>query len=233
MQWKPSRVSRVLEIGSSGGLLIRQLQADGYRHITGIDISPEAVRLCREHGLTDVHLMDAQRPEFPDDTFDLLIASDVLEHLADESGAVREWHRILKPDGVLIVFVPAFRLLWSEHDEANRHCRRYRLSELNQCLAAQGFHVERRGYWNCLLFPPVALVRLLRRVLPISRRTAAIGDFFPPPRLLNDALSALLRLENRFHEKGCGLPFGVSAMAVVRKPARGGAAGREPCGKSD
>ena len=220
LETHPDRTGRILEIGCSGGLLMEQLRADGYRQVTGIDLSADAVDLCRRKGIPDAHVMDAQQPAFADAQFEVITASDVLEHLADEAGALREWFRILKPGGVLIVFVPAFQLLWSEHDEANKHFRRYRRAELRDRLAAQGFRVERASYWNVALFPAVALVRLARRARPHNERAAQEGDLFEPPRLVNMTLTGLLRIENWVMRRGVNFPFGVSAMAVARKPAQ-------------
>ena len=199
LETHPDRTGRILEIGCSGGLLMEQLRADGYRQMTGIDISSDAVELCRRKGIPDAHVMDAQQPAFADAQFEVITASDVLEHLADEAGALREWFRILKPGGVLIVFVPAFQLLWSEHDEANKHFRRYRRAELRDRLA---------------------LVRLARRARPHNERAAQEGDLFEPPRLVNMTLTGLLRIENWVMRRGVNFPFGVSAMAVARKPAQ-------------
>ena len=131
---------RILEIGCSGGPLIQQLHGDGYRHVTGIDISAEGIEQCRRRGLADTHVMDAQEMSFADGSFDVVTASDVLEHLADAPRAIREWRRLLKPGGTLIVFVPAFQFLWTEHDEANKHFRRYHRQELSQLLARE---------WSC------------------------------------------------------------------------------------
>jgi len=215
-----NRDCRILEIGCSGGPLIQQLQADGYNFITGIDISAEGIELSRERGLKDVHVMDAQKLAFDDESFDVIAASDVLEHLADAPRALREWQRLLRPGGVLIVFVPAFMFLWSEHDEANKHFRRYRRSELSGLLAANGFAVERSSYWNFFLFFPVALVRLLKRWMPVSKKQEAHGDLNKPPDFLNRFLFALLRFENRQICRGIDLPWGVSTMAIARKVER-------------
>jgi len=217
LQAHPDRAGRLLEIGCSGGPMIQQLHADGYPHVTGIDISADGIAICRQRGLTNTHVMDAQKLSFADESFDVITASDVLEHLADAPRAVREWCRVLKPEGVLIVFVPAFQFHWSEHDEINKHFKRYRRPELRQLLSDNGFQLARTSYWNFLLFWPVSIVRLIRRCLP--RRPAFAGDIRPAPALLNRALIWLLRGENALLLRGLNFPVGVSVLALGRKTA--------------
>src|SRR5882724_6495454 len=83
--------SRVLEVGCSGGPLISELNRAGYQAVTGIDISSDAVTLCRKRGLPDTHVMDAQKTSFDNEQFDMIIASDLLEHLEREEQALEEW----------------------------------------------------------------------------------------------------------------------------------------------
>jgi SAM-dependent methyltransferase len=212
----PKRDLRILEIGCSGGLLLRELRQQGYEHVTGIDISPAAVERCRARGIKDVHVMDAQRLTFENGQFDALIASDVLEHLSDDVQALREWRRILTPNGSLLVFVPAFPLLWSEHDEANQHYRRYRRADLRQRLHDSGFVVERSSYWIFSLFLSVLLVRLLKRLWRRKKGAVERPDLFKTPALIDWMLSLLLGWENWCLERGLNWPFGVSVMAVAR-----------------
>jgi ubiquinone/menaquinone biosynthesis C-methylase UbiE len=214
----------ILEVGCSGGPLIQELQEAGYDHVTGLDISEEAIALARQRGLSDTHVMDAQKLSFADERFDVVTASDVLEHLADAPLALREWRRVLKANGVLIVFVPAFRWLWSEHDEANRHQHRYRRRELEALLTANGFIVERSSYWNFSLFFPVALMRVLKRLLP-WKKVAESGDIFAAPRPINTALTWLLHCENRWLRRGWNLPVGISVMVIARRSGERGGGG--------
>jgi ubiquinone/menaquinone biosynthesis C-methylase UbiE len=218
LQLCPDRSKQVLEIGCSSGVLIRCLQQEGYASVVGIDISKEAIAECHRHGTSNAQVMDAQRLDFPDDQFDIITASDVLEHLADDVGALRDWHRVLKPGGAVVIFVPAFRLLWSEHDVANQHHRRYRLSELNQKVVAAGFAVERQSYWNTSLFLPIAAVRAVKRLFPKpGGAKAPDNDLFPPPAPVNWALLQTLSTENFAFVRGLNFPFGVSAMIIARK----------------
>jgi ubiquinone/menaquinone biosynthesis C-methylase UbiE len=211
--------ARILEIGCSGGLLMEQFQREGFTDVQGIDISPAGVELCRKKNLT-AQIMDAQHLDFPDACFDFVTASDVLEHLADEAGALREWRRVLKPGGVLLVFVPAFMFLWTSHDVANKHYRRYLASELNQRMLTTGFTIVRSSYWNSFLFPPIALLRTVKRLLSGGKlpEIGGQGDFFVPPRIVNRVLLALVGIENRLLRLGVNWPLGVSAMSMGRNP---------------
>ncbi|HEX9047177.1 MAG TPA: class I SAM-dependent methyltransferase, partial [Verrucomicrobiae bacterium] len=107
----PNRAAAILEIGCSGGPLLRQLRESGYANLTGIDISAEAIALCQERQLGRVAVMDAQQPDFPPESFDVITASDVLEHLADAPRALAAWQALLRPGGAAIIFVPAFQFL--------------------------------------------------------------------------------------------------------------------------
>jgi 2-polyprenyl-3-methyl-5-hydroxy-6-metoxy-1,4-benzoquinol methylase len=213
----PDRTGSILEIGCAGGMLIQQLNAAGYRDVRGIDISEKGIALCHERGLKETWVMDAQKPTFADRSFDVITASDVLEHLAEDGRALDEWHRMLKPGGTVIIFVPAFMFLWTAHDEVNRHYRRYRRSELCALLTKHGFEVQRSSYWNFLIFLPVAALRLLRRALP-AKESSPEGDMALPPRFINQLLIAWMRIENRLLLAGLRFPWGVSTMVIARRP---------------
>lgn len=212
----PDRRAAILEIGCSGGPLLQMLTDDGYVSLTGIDISPEGIELCRQKNLGNVQVMDARQPGFPENSFDAIIASDVLEHLPDAPTALAAWQKLLRPGGTLLVFVPAFRFLWSGHDVVNQHFHRYRAAELAGLLSAAGYQVARKGYWNFSLFLPVSAVRLTKRFLGGTDKTPA-GDLKALPRALNAALTGLLRLENWLLLRGLDFPWGVSAMVIGQK----------------
>lgn len=212
------RQAAILEIGCSGGPLMESLRAEGFAQVTGIDISSEAVARCRERGLANVSVMDAQAPEFPAQSFDVITASDVLEHLADAPRALAAWHQLLRPGGTVLVFVPAFQFLWSGHDDINHHFHRYRAAELAGLLETAGFAVVRRGYWNFFLFLPVALVRLVKKIFAGKSAKLPTGDLKPVAAPINRLLIGLLRLENRLLLAGFNFPWGVSAVVIARKP---------------
>ncbi|WP_089333214.1 class I SAM-dependent methyltransferase [Hymenobacter mucosus] len=207
----------ILEIGCSGGPLLLALRQAGYTNLTGIDISAQGVQLAKQRGFEHVAVMDGAKLEFADASFDLVIASDVLEHIENENQALQEWKRVLRPGGQLIVFVPAFQFLWSSHDDVNQHFRRYSSQQLSTAIAHNGLQQQRLSYWNSLLFAPVALVRLLRKLLPGTEPSPS-GDLQLLPAFLNTSLLSLLRTENRIL-RHLNLPVGVSVFALARKPA--------------
>lgn len=209
--------SRIFEIGCAGGYLLQALQEKGFRDVSGIDVSNEAISLCRAKGL-DVRLGDGKNAGFSGQSFDVIVASDVLEHIRDDETAIRSWSHMLKPGGVLICFVPAFQFLWSGHDVVNQHQRRYGAKQLISLAEGAGFRVDRASFWNFFLFFPTAVVRGLER---IARRGAvqpkdqfyAFGGGF-----LNTLLICLLRFENKLILWGMRFPVGVSFFVVAKKP---------------
>src|SRR5271157_5658533 len=203
-----SRESKILDIGCSAGALLRELVRAGFVNARGIDKSKKAVEFCKAGGQKNVSLMDGARMGFGDAEFDLLIASNVLEHIENDRTALSEWHRVLKPGGRLLVFVPAFSFPWSGHDEANMHYRRYNRGELASKLRDGGFSIERSSYWNAATFLPALAARLPQRLL----RLKGHDDLHGQP-MLNGPLIRLLRFENAIAER-VPLPFGVSFMSL-------------------
>jgi len=163
----------------------------------------------------------AERAPLRSARFDLVLALDVLEHLDDDAPAIAEAARLLAPGGTLVVSVPAWPFLWSEHDEALGHKRRYRRANLRRGLAAAGLRVERVTYFNTLLFP-VALAYRLAWKWTLKRTGAARSR--PPQsdtrRLGNRAGAALEAIfaAERLWVGRLDAPFGISLLAVARKP---------------
>ncbi len=211
--------ARILDLGCGTGYTSHLLHSLG--RVTALDRSAFALRLLRPRAPAAVPVQaDAARLPFAAGSFDLICAFDVLEHLPDDHAALREILRCLAPGGTLLLTVPAHPWLWSGHDEALSHHRRYRRSELRAALAGAGFALERLGFYNSLLFAPVAGLRLLQR-LPRGRSTAvgegsraAVSDLRPLPGLLNRALAGVLGAE-RHLLRHVDLPIGLSLLAVA------------------
>ena len=207
--------SHILEIGCSGGPLIRFLQRQGFENIKGIDINKRAIELCKQKGINGVQVADGQETGLKDQQFDIIIASDVLEHFQNEDKALLEWYRILKQGGKLIIFVPAFKFLWSHHDELNHHYRRYSKSGLINALIKNGFTVERASFWNFSLFLPASLVRLSQKLFSNGKSAAEQLDEKTP--FVNKILENILKLENKLLSGGIDFAVGISIFAIARR----------------
>lgn len=198
--------SKILDIGCAGGHLIKFLEEKGFKEVSGVDISPEAINLCNKRKLKKVSVGDCLETRFEEETFDLITADNVLEHLADDEKALSEWYRILKTNGTLIIFVPAYQFLWSRHDEVCHHHRRYTKSSLIKLLKNTGFKVDKSSYWNFSFFFPKALLKKFQK-----------GDqLYELNPVVNNALTGILKLENKLLMR-LNFPVGVSVLAVARK----------------
>jgi len=205
---------KLLEIGCSSGQLVDVLNRAEYSDITGIDISKEAVHLCKRRNMRDVIQMDGSKMGFKTEKFDLIIASDILEHMDDDFHAIREWRRVLKENGEIVAFVPAFKLLWGGHDVANKHFRRYNKRELISLFKENGFEVVRVSYWNFFLFFPILITRLIKR--KITKFSKPKDELFRVNKIVNQFLVALLRAEN-IYCNFFNFPVGLSLFIIAKK----------------
>lgn len=202
----------ILEVGCSTGILVEELLAAGYSRIQGLDISAEAVEKAKAKNLP-VSNGSALNIEthFPNRKFDLIIASDVLEHIQTDHIAVNHWSSVLKDNGYMMIFVPAYQSLWSHHDILNLHHKRYTLPELLATLPKELKIIE-KSYWNFLLFLPILIARKL-----LPQKKSESGDLKKHNPLINKALSKILSFENFVLLNRGHFPFGVSAFSVVKK----------------
>jgi len=191
------------------------LRAAGFRNVTGIDSSEEALQWCRTKHLDNVVKGDITQLPFPDAEADLVLATDVIEHLVDDRPAIREIVRVLKPGGAALIAVPAFQLLWGLQDEVAEHKRRYRKREVERILTDAGLMVERSYYFNYLLFLPILLARAVLRFMPVA--VSSENEINSP--LMNRILTTIFG----FDVATAPLirpPFGVSALVLATKPTR-------------
>jgi len=208
-----NRNSQLLDIGCAGGSLIKALGKRGFSNISGIDISEKAIKLCKKRGAMSVAVMEGTKLAFSDGAFDIVVASDILEHMENDLRALKEWKRVLKPSGKLIAFVPAFNALWSSHDDINLHYRRYSLSELRRLLKSAGFEIERGSYWNFIVFFPFFLLTIWRKLYNKKKPDDNLYNFNAK---VNASLLRLLKFENwllRFFN----FPVGISAFVIAKK----------------
>jgi SAM-dependent methyltransferase len=201
---------QILDVGCGTGGMLRALQELG--EVTGMDTSRFAVERARERCGCRVEWGVLPEPvPFEPGSFDIVTALDVIEHVDDDVGALRTIHTLLRPGGVFLCTVPAFRFLWSGHDELNHHRRRYRRAELRERLVRSGYRIRKLTYFNFVLFAPIALIRLVGRLSGRKR-----SDFELPFRPVNGMLARIFGVE-RYLLRFTSFPFGVSLLAVCEK----------------
>jgi SAM-dependent methyltransferase len=203
----------LLDVGCASGAMLDVLSEFG--SATGVDPDPESVALARNQGHD---ALEAALPALPfaDETFTACTCLDVLEHLPDDAAALAELARVTRPTGALLVTVPAYEALWSAHDDANEHLRRYRARTLKPLAERTGWRVERMTYFNALLLPAAAAVRLAERFRSRAR-ASEVSDLRRSPPALNGALELPLRIEAALLRSGGRLPAGLSLLAVLRR----------------
>jgi SAM-dependent methyltransferase len=204
----------VMDAGCGSGRTLEEL--DHLGPVSGIELNPDAAEVARGRGDFDVRIGRLEELPWEDATFDLITCLDVIEHTPDDRATLRELRRVTRPGGWLLVTVPAYQALWSLHDEANHHYRRYARGSLRAVAKDSGWEVARMTSFNSLLLPPAAVVRLAQR----GRH--ANENYNPELRLgpawLNDLLERPLRWEASWLHSGRTLPAGLSLLALLRNP---------------
>ena len=209
--------SRWLDAGSGTGGLLANLRLPESPAAFGVEISPDGLVLSRSRGLRRLARASVAELPFSNGAFDLVTSIDVLYHRGVEvSRALAEAHRCLREGGLLLLQVPSFDFLRSEHDEAVWTNRRFRKGEVERLLSAAGFRLRRSFYRNSILFPAMALRRLLRRRPPPGRE--ATSDVAPAPLSLDRLFAGVLGFERRLRGIGFSLPFGLSVFCLAEKP---------------
>ncbi|RMD94910.1 MAG: class I SAM-dependent methyltransferase [Calditrichaeota bacterium] len=212
----PGSNLRILEVGCGTGAMLGMLGQFG--EVWGVDQSTDAVEICHALNFRNVYL--ANEFSMAPNTVDLLSFFDVIEHVQDDAGLVQSYLNYLKPGGWVVITVPAFQFLWSDHDEVNHHYRRYTRPQLQQLITRLGLQVERMTYFNAFLFPPIALARMLQKLKRkfVPAPVAAMHSDFERPHQSLDRLLQKVFASERFFLTKLNFPFGVSLLCIARNP---------------
>lgn len=202
----------ILDAGCGPGAMLPTLKK--YGEAVGVDISNDALKYAKKRG--KVMLGDITKLDFKDNTFDLVICMDVLYHMwvKDETQALREFYRVLKEGGVLIIREPAYNWMRGNEDRGSLTARRFSSSKMSSKVKSCGFSILKLTYANFFLFPLVLAVRIISSLKP--KENLGKSDFFTPPFFINRFLFNILNLEKNLI-KFTSLPFGSSLICVAKK----------------
>src|SRR6266478_204705 len=205
----------ILDVGCGTGINFSVLGKHGLTFSS--DASEEALRFSKSRGIDGLVRSHIGSLPFMASTFDIVTALDVLEHVDDDLCALDELLRVTSEGGMLVITVPAYGFLWSEHDEALHHRRRYAASELRNKLTNAGFEVQRISYYITFLFFPILFMRFVQSVS--KKSVHAKTSHVLLPKWLNSLLIAILGFE-RVLLRWMNFPFGVSIVCLARKRAK-------------
>lgn len=210
----PDRPLRILDAGCGTGAMLDVYKQWPDAIAAGVDLSPHALGFTHSRGHHRLVGADLTCLPFKTGTFDVVSALDVIEHVPNDSGAIAEICRVLRPGGILVASVPAYQFLWGPHDEALHHCRRYTAPQFRDAIHQSGLRVEKLTYLLTLLFPVAVAVRLASRG---KKGTTAAAVLPRVPPWLNRALIGVQDAELGL-ARAASLPFGLGMLAVARKP---------------
>lgn len=208
---RPPENARILELGAGTGHNLAMLSRFG--SVEASELDPVARELASERLGRPV--VEAALPDlsmFPAASYDLVALLDVLEHVPDDQGSLAAILGLLKPGGALLLTVPINPWMWSAHDVAHHHHRRYRKHQIRQLAEDAGYQIDLISPFNSLLFPPIAAVRLVGKLTHKDDSDDAM-----PSAPVNKVLETVFGLERGLIGR-VPMPFGVSLVAVLRRP---------------
>ncbi|GAB4331267.1 MAG: class I SAM-dependent methyltransferase [Candidatus Abyssubacteria bacterium] len=205
----------ILDLGCGCGMGLKNLSH--YGKVTGFDREHAALRFCRErHTSSSLVQGDVGHLPFKERGFDVIVALDLLEHIEDDRTLLKELWRMTKQGGKVIVSVPCYPSLYSPHDLALHHKRRYTREELRSKVHAAGFTIKRMTHFNATMCLPIATVRCARKIFGDSGAVPKSDLYLGIPRVVNTLLTKTLAGEAWICRRW-SLPFGLSLYAVLVK----------------
>jgi 2-polyprenyl-3-methyl-5-hydroxy-6-metoxy-1,4-benzoquinol methylase len=205
---------RLLDAGTGGGRTLEDLARFGT--VTGLEPSEQAHSKAERRGVGTVALAPLERMPFEPGSFDVVTCLDVIEHVEDDVAGFAALRAVSAPGAFMIVTVPAYPWLWSQHDRVNHHHRRYDRSSLLSATASAGWQPLRTSYFNSVLLPAAMAYRLLERAGVQRLSGTSTKVLTETPAWLNRALELPLLLEAALLRRGVDIPAGLSLLGLFR-----------------
>jgi 2-polyprenyl-3-methyl-5-hydroxy-6-metoxy-1,4-benzoquinol methylase len=203
---------RICELGCGTGGTLTAIADD--HDVVGVECSPEALKYARQSLGDRVHIGSLPHEiDLPAGSFDVVLMTDVLEHIEDDSAAAITAVSLVRPGGIVVATVPAYQWLYSPRDAHHHHFRRYGKRQFARLWSGAGAQTILLSHYNTLLFPPAAVVRMARKTM---MRQPGCGDLSLPASPINNLLARIMGSEANLLGR-VPIPFGLSLISVVRK----------------
>lgn len=199
----------ILDVGCGPGNMFNLLKPFGV--VSGMDFSEDALRLAKDKGYKELQYGKAEQIPYADESFDIVVALDIIEHVPDDREAIKEIFRVLKPGGKLFFSLPAYMFLWGDHDDMYGHYRRYTKTEIRRKMENGGFVTKQISYVEPVFLLPLLVFRRLKKKMKTQK-----DDFVHLPGFLNTFLRHFIGAE-KYILRVMSIPFGVSIVGVVEK----------------
>lgn len=204
---KFSRNTRIIDYGCGSGQMLQYLETKGFKNLDGFEVSSYFIKNRK----TKAKIYCA-KADIKNRRYDVILVLDVIEHIRDDRKTLEEIGKLLAFGGTVIISVPAFMALWSQHDIVNKHFRRYDTRMLTKILPP-GMQIKRKFFWNFFLFVPTAFVKIVKR----NNRKKVTSDLSSMSPLASLIFKFFLGLENKLLKVGVNLPFGTSLFFILKK----------------
>lgn len=216
----PKKGQKILDIGCGTGETLSFLKEHLPKpELFGIDSSSVAIKYAKKRGHKNILKVDAKKLPFEDNSFDYILLLDVIEHIEDDTAILIEAKRVLKKKGKIIITAPALQFIWSEHDSAQGHFRRYVRRNIRQLAKDAKLKLEQMSYFNFFLSPAIITIRLLSRLKLFSKYGKYDSDinFNIAKKPVFNGLLKLIFVSEIKLLKFINYPIGISIFAVLRK----------------
>ena len=209
---------KILNVGAATGATSEMLSK--YGKVTSLEYDEFCCKFLKEK--TGIEAINASLTELPfeNNSYDMICAFDVIEHIENDNKAVEEIYRVLKPKGKYFITVPAFQSLWSNHDVVNHHFRRYKKKQLNKLIENTNLKIDHSTYFNFWLFIPISITRFILNNIPRKKDSNLSGsdnEILQSSNIINRILYRIFHSEKFLLRINIKFPFGISILTIGYK----------------
>ncbi len=205
----------ILDIGCGTGTELRVLEK--YGKVVALDKNSKSLKIANKV-CSQILQVDIEKESLGSREYDVICCFDVLEHLDNDSQALANIYKSLKKGGYLLFSVPAYQFLFSSHDYALGHVRRYSKKDIEEKIKLLNFSIYRLSYWNSLLFPVILTLRIVKKFyFKIKKKHKHQTETFKLRTFFDNLLFNVLNFESNLTQSKLKLPFGLTIYGIVRK----------------